>query len=429
MVAHGVYGAARSGVRRHCAWLASLMVAFSAMPAMARNIAEQGNIWDPASQRGASRDFNAAPANGRGQTPAFPEQTRALIIDDGVRLHTQIIAKGLEYPWGMAELPDGSWLVTEREGRLRRISRDGAVSPAVQGLPKVDARGQGGLLDVVVRADFATTRRVWWSFAEPRDSGANATAVATGVLSLNGRNMTEVRVIFRQEPPWRSTLHFGSRLVFDRTGALFVTTGERSYTEPRKLAQDVATLIGKIVRIDPDGGPAKGNPVIAAGRPEIWSYGHRNLQAAALGPDGALWTVEHGPRGGDELNRPEAGKNYGWPVITYGLEYSGQNVGAGRTQHEGMEQPVYYWDPVIAPSGMTFYEGAMFPAWRGSVLIGALRGESLVRLTLANGKVRGEARYLEGIGRVRDVAEARDGAIMLLTDADDGALIRVTPAP
>lgn len=424
-----VIGAARSTLGMHYACLASLLFGVMTTTAIAQNSAAQGNIWDPASQRGASRDFNAAPANARGQTPAFPEQTRAPIINDGVKLRTQIIAKGLAHPWGMAELPDGAWLVTEREGRLRRISKDGAISPAVQGLPKVDARGQGGLLDVAVRPDFASTRRVWWSFAEPRGEGANATAVATGVLSTNARNMTDVKVIFRQEPPWRSTLHFGSRLVFDRTGALFVTTGERSSAEPRKLAQDVATLIGKIVRINPDGGPAKGNPVIAGGRPEIWSYGHRNLQSAALGPDGALWTVEHGPRGGDELNRPEAGKNYGWPVITYGLEYSGQNVGAGRTQQQGMEQPVYYWDPVIAPSGMAFYEGNVFPAWRGSVLIGSLSGESLVRLTLANGKVSGEARYLEGIGRVRDVAEARDGAIMLLTDAEDGALIRVTPAP
>ncbi|MGV2980380.1 PQQ-dependent sugar dehydrogenase [Camelimonas sp. ID_303_24] len=388
-----------------------------------------GQVWDLASQRGAVRDFNAAPPNARGQKPAFPNQTRAPIIRDDVRLQTRVVAAGLEHPWGMAELPDGAWLVTERPGRLRIISAAGRVSPPVKGLPEVDARGQGGLLDVAVRDDFAKTRRVWWSYAEPRGEGANATAVATGALSPDGDAMTGVRVIFRQEPPWKSTLHFGSRLAFAPDGALFVTTGERSYNGPRKLAQDVATLLGKVVRLDPEGGPARGNPDIRGGRPEIWSWGHRNPQSAAIGPDGALWTVEHGPRGGDELNRPQAGRNYGWPVITYGVEYSGQKVGEGRTAQEGMEQPVYYWDPVIAPSGLAFYDGKLFPAWRGSALIGALRDESLVRLTLRDGKVTGEARYLKGIGRVRDVRVGRDGAIMLLTDASNGEMIRVTPAP
>lgn len=406
-----------------CAW------ALLASPVAAQDEQRAGDVWDLAARRGMSRNFYAAPPNARGQTPAFAGQTRAPIIDDPLRLQTRVIAKGFAHPWGMAELPDGSWLVTEREGRLRLVSKDGVVSPPVQGLPKVDARGQGGLLDVAVRDDFATTRRVWWSFAEPSGNGLNATAVATGVLSADARSMSGVRVIFRQDPPWRSTLHFGSRLVFDRHGALFVTTGERSYPKPRKLAQDVTTHLGKVLRIDPDGGPAKGNPQIPGGRPEIWSWGHRNLQSAAIGPDGVLWTVEHGPRGGDELNRPEASKNYGWPVITYGQDYSGQPIGQGLTRQEGMEQPVYYWDPVIAPSGLAFYEGDLFPAWRGSALIGALRDESLVRLTLANGRVTGEARYLAGIGRVRDVAVAKDGAIMLLTDANDGALIRVTPAP
>jgi len=386
-------------------------------------------VWDLASQRGIARDFNAARPNARGQTPAFPNQTRAPVIKDDVRLQTRVIASGLEHPWGMAELPDGRWLVTERPGRLRIVSADGAVSPPVKGLPAVDARGQGGLLDVAVRDDFARTRRVWWSFAEPRGGGTNATAVATGVLSPDGAAMSDVRVIFRQEPPWKSTLHFGSRLAFAPDGALFVTTGERSHSEPRKLAQDVTALLGKVVRLDPEGGPARGNPQIPGGRPEIWSWGHRNLQSAAIGPDGALWTVEHGPRGGDELNRPQAGRNHGWPIITYGVEYSGQKVGEGRTSQEGMEQPVYYWDPVIAPSGLAFYDGKLFPTWRGGALIGALRDETLVRLTLRDGKVTGEARYLKGIGRVRDVRVARDGAIMLLTDANDGEIIRVTPAP
>lgn len=374
-----------------------------------------------------AQDFNAAPPNAPSQTPAFPGQTRAPVMADMVQLRTAVVAQGLDHPWGMAELPDGSWLVTERVGRLRLIRPDGAVSPPISGLPAVDARGQGGLLDVAVRADFDRTRRVWWSFAEPRGEGANATAVATGTLSADGTALSDVKVIFQQQPAWRSTLHFGSRLVFDLEGALFVTTGERSLPQPRQLAQDVTTDLGKVLRISPDGGPAPGNPKIPNGRAEIWSYGHRNLQSAALGPDGALWTVEHGPRGGDELNRPEAGRNYGWPVITYGEDYSGQPIGEGLTAKAGMEQPLYYWDPVIAPSGMAFYEGDMFPAWRGSILVGALAGKALVRLTLDGQKVTGEARYLQGRWRIRDVAVGRDGAVYVLTDATDGALVRLMP--
>lgn len=381
-----------------------------------------------AMDRGRAEDFNAAPPNARGQQPAFPGQTRAPVIADPIRLQTTVIARGLSHPWGMAQMPDGGWLVTERPGRLRIVGPDGRVSDPVAGLPPVDARGQGGLLDVAIRDDFSRTRRLWWSYAEPRGEGANGTSVATAVLSPDGARLSEVRVIFRQEPAWRSTYHFGSRLVFDREGALFVTTGERSAEQPRRLAQDVTTHLGKVLRIDPEGGPARGNPAIPGGRLEIWSYGHRNLQAAAMGPDGALWTVEHGPRGGDELNRPQAGRNYGWPLVSYGVEYSGAAIGAGLTAKEGVEQPVYYWDPVIAPSGLAFYAGDMFPSWRGSALIGGLASQALVRLTLENGRVTGEARYLHGMARIRDVAVARDGAVMLLTDDEDGALIRLTPA-
>ncbi|MBZ4024014.1 glucose dehydrogenase [Rhodobacter sp. TJ_12] len=375
----------------------------------------------------SAQDFNAAAPNAPNQRPAFAGQTRAPIIADTIALKRNIIATGFEHPWGMDQLPDGRWLVSERPGRMRIVTAEGAVSPAIRGLPEVDARGQGGLLDVVVRDDFSATRRVWWSYAEPRGAGRNATAVATGVLSPDGTTMREVEVIFRQQPAWASTRHFGSRLVFDDKGALFVTTGERSLPEPRQLAQDVTTHLGKVLRIDPMGGPAAGNPKIAGGLPEIWSYGHRNIQAAALGPEGALWTVEHGPRGGDELNRPEPGKNYGWPIITYGEDYSGRAIGQGLTAHKGMEQPIYYWDPVIAPSGMAFYEGDMFETWQGSALIGGLAGQALVRLTLADGRVTGEARYLQGKGRIRDVDVAADGAVMILTDANNGALVRLTP--
>src|SRR5690606_24351912 len=280
------------------------------------------------------------------------------------------LIRGLDSPWGMALLPDGGLLITERSGGMR-LFRDGKLSDPIKGLPAVDARGQGGLLDVAVAPDFSRTRQVWFSFSEPRGEGRNSTSVGTGKLSADGKALEGVRVIFRQEPAWASTLHFGSRLIFDQQGQLFVTTGERSLPEPRKLAQDPHTHLGKVLRINPaSGGPAPGNPPAQGDtRPEIWSLGHRNLQAAALDAQGRLWTVEHGPRGGDELNRPQPGRNYGWPIITYGQDYSGAPIGQGITQREGMEQPVYYWDPVIAPSGMVFYQGTMFPELRGDALI------------------------------------------------------------
>ena len=370
--------------------------------------------------------FNAQAPNARQQQAAFPEQTRAPLLPDQSQLQVQTIAEGLEHPWGMAQLPNGSWLVTERPGRMRLISTNGEVSNAIAAIPTVDARGQGGLLDVVIDDDFEETRRVWWSYAEPRQAGTNATAVATGLVSEDGLQMTNVHVIFQQHPAWQSSAHFGSRLVFDAEGMLFITTGDRY--QAASLAQDVTTHIGKVLRINPQGGAAKGNPVIKGGLPEIWSYGHRNIQSAALAADGTLWTVEHGARGGDELNRPQTGLNYGWPIITYGVNYSGRSIGDGLTAHEGMEQPVYYWDPVIAPSGMAFYQGELFTDWQDDILIGGLASQSLIRLKLKDGKVIGEMRYLRGEqGRIRDVAVAQDGAIMLLSDAANGKLLRVTP--
>ncbi|WP_241963360.1 PQQ-dependent sugar dehydrogenase [Paracoccus suum] len=375
----------------------------------------------------AAQDFNAAPPNGKGQQPAFPGQTRAPVMASDVALETQTVTAGLEHPWGMAELPNAKgWLVTERPGRLRLIGPDGKMSAPIKGLPKVDSRGQGGLLDVALAPDFAQSRRIFFSFSEPREDGKNGTAVGTGILDDAMTTLGETKVIFQQQPAWDSDKHFGSRLVFDREGMLFVTTGERSNPEPRQLAQDVTTDLGKVIRIPPDGQSAPGNPQIQNGRLEIYSYGHRNLQAAALAPDGTLWTIEHGPKGGDELNHIRPGVNYGWPIITYGTDYSGAPIGEGITSQEGLEQPVYYWDPVIGPSGMTFYDGAMFPEWKGQIVAGGLVSQSIVRLALEGDKVTGEARDLQGIGRVRDVAVAADGALMLLTDADDGALIRVT---
>lgn len=373
-----------------------------------------------------AQDFNDAPPNAQGQSPAFENQTRAPVLPD-MALQQQVIAEGLEHPWGMAQLPDGSWLVTERPGRLRLIGTDGSVSDPIAGLPEVDNRDQGGLLDVAVAGDFSATRQIWLSFSQPREGGRTATAVATGSLSADGSAIEDAEVIWQQEPAWDSTKHYGSRLVFDGQGGLFVTTGERSVDDARVHAQNVATTLGKVVRIDPQSGAPMGQPGVEGALPEIWSWGHRNIQGADMGPDGALWTVEHGPRGGDELNRPQPGRNYGWPRVTYGVEYSGEPVGDGVTQMEGTEQPVYYWDPVIAPGGMSFYDGAMFPDWQGDLLIGGLQAGALVRLELSDGRVTGEARHLQGIGRVRDVEVAEDGSIMLLTDQDEGALVRITP--
>ncbi|KGJ12872.1 PQQ-dependent sugar dehydrogenase [Paracoccus sanguinis] len=370
-----------------------------------------------------AQDFNAAPPNAPDQQPAFEGQTRAPVIADTVALKTETVVDGLSHPWALALLPDGAWLVTERPGRLRMVSADGPLSEPITGLPEIDAKGQGGLLDVMVGPDFASDRRLWISYAAPAEGG-NQTAVATAKLSADGRSLEEVKELFRQTPVYDGDKHFGSRLLLDGQGGLIVTLGERSDVPIRDSAQADDNHLGKIVRIDPLTGAPMGAGI---GLPETHAKGFRNVQAAAFDKQGQLWTVEHGPKGGDELNHVEAGKNYGWPVITYGVAYSGADINAGKTAQEGMEQPVYYWDPVIAPSGMAFYEGAMFPNWNGSALIGALQaGGGVVRLTLDGGKVSGEARYLNGIGRVRDLAVAPDGALMLVTDADNGAVIRVS---
>jgi len=345
-------------------------------------------------------------------------------VNGAVRVQT--VAGGLEHPWGLAFLPNGRMLVTERPGRLRTVERDGRVSEPLAGVPQVQARGQGGLLDVALDPRFAENRLVYLSYAEPGEGGA-ATAVARGRLG-EGR-LEDVRVIYRQQPKVEGSNHFGSRLVFARDGTLFVTQGDRySY---REQAQDLSVGLGKIVRINPDGSIPRDNPFVgrAGVRPEIWSYGHRNVQGAALHPQtGQLWTAEHGARGGDELNRLEAGKNYGWPVITYGVDYSGARIGEG-TAKPGMEQPVYYWDPVIAPSGMTFYTGQAYPDWQGSILIGSLRPGLLVRLTLEGGRVAREERYLGDLReRIRDVRQGPDGLLYLLTDSRDGRILRVMPA-
>lgn len=333
-------------------------------------------------------------------------------------------ASGLEHPWSLAFLPDGRILVTERPGRLRVIDKNGRVAPPIVGLPPVFARGQGGLLDVVLAPDFPTSRQIYFSYAEPRPDGAG-TAVARGRLSGNLARLEGVEVIFRQQPSNTGTNHFGSRLVFARDGTLFITLGDRFTL--RDSAQDLSTTIGKVVRINRDGSIPQDNPFrsTAGTQPEIWSYGHRNVQAATLSPqDGVLWTVEHGARGGDEVNVPEAGKNYGWPVITYGRDYSGAPIGEG-TAKQGMEQPVFHWDPSIAPSGASFYSGPA-AGWRGSLFVGALAGMALVRLPVEGHAVMGEERLSLG-KRIRDVREGPDGALWLAVDDADGEILRIAP--
>jgi len=335
-----------------------------------------------------------------------------------------VVAKGLEHPWGLAFLPNGSMLVTERAGRLRLIDKDGQLGKPFAGVPQAQVAGQGGLLDVAVSPTFAQDRLVYLSYAEPGDSGAG-TAVARA--RLGDDKLDDLQVIWRQVPKVSGPNHWGSRLVFARDGTLFVTTGDRF--SHRERAQDLATTIGKVVRINVDGSIPQDNPFVKrnGARPEIWSYGHRNVQAAALHPQsGQLWTVEHGARGGDELNHPQAGKNYGWPVITYGIDYSGARIGEGQAK-PGLEQPAYYWDPVIAPSGATFYTGDAFPEWRGSLFIGSLRPGALVRLVLNGDKVTAEERYLGDAGRIRDVVQGPDGLLYLLTDEANGRILKVEP--
>jgi aldose sugar dehydrogenase len=335
------------------------------------------------------------------------------------------VAEGLEQPWGLAFLPDGRMLVTEKEGRLRIVAQDGRLSDPLDGVPEVDDGGQGGLLDVALDPDFASNRMVYLSYAEPGDGGAG-TAVARGTLA-EGR-LDGVAVIWRQQPKLDTGQHFGSRLVFLTDKTLIVTLGDRN---TRKYIPDMKAQIGKLVRINRDGSIPKDNPFVGddAYSPDLYSLGHRNVQGATMHPEtGALWTVEHGARGGDEVNKPEPGRNYGWPVISYGREYSGGEIGEG-TSKPGLEQPVYYWDPSIAPSGMTFYTGDKFPAWKGSLFVGALKFQLLARLEVDGDRIVREERLLTDMGeRIRDVRQGPDGYLYLLTDEDDGRLLRLEPA-
>lgn len=340
-------------------------------------------------------------------------------------LQVETVARGLVHPWALEFLPDGRMIVTERPGRVRIVGPDGHLSPPLAGVPAVLARGQGGLLDVALDPGFRDNHLIYLSFAEPGEEGRAGTAVVRARLAED--RLEDLRMIYRQDPKMFGNAHFGSRIVFRSDGTMFITQGERFMY--RDQAQDLLSDLGKIVRVNSDGSIPRDNPFVGRSdaRPEIWSYGHRNVQAAAIDPaTGQLWTVEHGAAGGDELNHPEPGKNYGWPVITYGRDYNGRNIGEGAVK-AGMEQPVYYWDPVIAPSGMTFYTGDVFPGWKGSILVGGMGPRVLVRLTMQNGKVAREERYLGELKeRIRDVRQGPDGLLYVITDSDNGRILRLS---
>jgi len=358
--------------------------------------------------------------------PAFEGQTRVKGVKTTTSYQSKIITKDLNRPWGIAVLPDGRFLITEKGGTMRIASVDGTLSAPITGLPPVNAGGQGGLLGLAIDPDFANNRMVYWSFSENTDQGT-LTAVAKGKLSADEKTMENVSVIYRATPAYRGTLHYGSRIVIDKSGNLIVSTGERSDLETRPQAQDLKSALGKVIRITKDGQPAEGNPFIGRSdaRPEIYSYGHRNVQGLAFHPEtGDLWENEFGPRGGDELNLIQPGKNYGWPIITYGLEYSGKKIGDAITQMNGMEQPVYYWDPVLSPSGMTFYSGNEIPEWKNNLFITGLNSNHIARLVIQNNRVVGEERLLANEGqRFRDITQGKDGALYAITD--EGRLYRL----
>lgn len=360
--------------------------------------------------------------------PVLAEQTNAPAPSAPSKVKVETIAEGLVNPWGLQFLPDGRALITEKPGTLRIVGKDGKISEAIAGPPKVQDIDQGGLLDVRLAPDFASSGTIYLAYTEARDDGKNGTSVASAKLVTegDGGKLENVKVIFRQQPTHEGGYHFGSRIVIAPDDTLFVTLGERNFL--RKESQNPANHIGKIVHINADGTPAADNPKREGWAPENWSIGHRNVQGAALDPvTGELWTVEHGARGGDELNKPQAGKNYGWPIITYGVDYSGAKIGEGKAK-EGLEQAVYYWVPSIATSGLAFYTGDLFPEWKGNLFVGGLKATQLQRLVLKDGQVVAAEVLLQDQGdRIRDVRQGPDGALWLLTDDQDGKLLRLSP--
>jgi glucose/arabinose dehydrogenase len=368
----------------------------------------------------ASAQVAQGPANAD-FAPAFAEQTRATALPT-TNVTITVFADGLDSPWGIAALGGGQFLVTEKTGNLRLMGADGALSRPLAGLPDVAAQGQGGLLDVAVSPSFAADRTIFWTYSKSVRGGL-VTAAARATLTVDGR-LTDVADIFVQDNPARNGRHFGSRIIPMADGTVWITTGDRGAGDSGDLVQDLNSTHGKVIRINADGSVPADNPFVGRdGDDQIWSLGHRNMQGAAIGPDG-LWTIEHGPRGGDELNHPQAGLNYGWPVVSYGINYRGSDIGNGAARADGFEEPVYYWDPVIAPGGMMFYDGP-YADWQGDLLIASLNPGGLVRLKMQNGRVTGEERMLTDVGRIRDVEVLDDGAVLVLLDA--GQVLRVVP--
>jgi aldose sugar dehydrogenase len=352
--------------------------------------------------------------------PAFTGQTRVGSVKTNTAIQATIVTSALSAPWGITSLPDGRLLINQKGGQMRIVTTEGVVGNAITGVPSVNSSGQGGLLGLCIDPQFTSNRMVYWVFSESV-SGGTLTAVAKGRLSDNETSIESATVIYRAVPAANSSAHYGGRILFDANGNLLISTGERSGMSTRPLAQSVSAALGKIVRITTSGEPASGNPTFSGTDvlPELFSIGHRNPQGLAKHPvTGDVWVGEHGPRGGDEINRIIAGANYGWPTITYGIEYDGQTIGAGIQQQNGMEQPVYYWDPVIAPSGMTFYKGDRVPEWQNNLFIGALAGEHIARLVIKDNKVIGEERLLEEENqRFRDITQGTDNALYAITDS------------
>ena len=393
----------------------------------------------PASATPAALPANCTPLetrapNATGQTPAFPGQTRICGVTSNVAFDVVELTKALDHPWSVEPMPDGRLLVTERAGRMRIVSASGQLGEPIAGVPAVAAAGQGGLLDVALGPTFAQDRTIFWTFSEPRDGG-NGTAIARGVLSADGTRVDDVRVIFHVQPTYNGRQHFGSRIAFGPDGMLYASFGERSDTPMRPNAQRLDGHLGKVIRIRLDGSVPQDNPFVgqADAKPEIWTRGHRNPQGLAFDTQGRLWQVEHGTRGGDELNLIEKGKNYGWPLQAYGIEYSGtqpisSTLGPSAPHVSGMQEPTYFWDPVIAPSGLQYYSGNAFPAWRGSLFVGGLGGKKLVRLVLDGTRVVGEEHLLTDRNqRIRDVRQGPDGLLYVVTDEAPGALWKLVP--
>ena len=391
-----------------------------------------GQVAEKAAEETAPADctpLETRAPNAPDQTPAFARQTRTCTVSSNVAYDVVVLARGLVHPWAVEPLPTGELLVTERPGRLRIISATGEIGEPIGGLPAVAAGGQGGLLDVALSPTFARDRTIFWSYSEPREGG-NGTAVARGALSADRKSVEQVRVIFRVLPTYNGRAHFGSRLAFGPDGKLYITAGERSDASMRKYAQQLDSHLGKVSRINPDGTVPQDNPFVGQpnAQPEIWSIGHRNPQATAFDAQGRFWELEHGAQGGDELNLIEKGKNYGWPLQAYGEEYSGRPIAGAVTAGAGFQQPTYYWDPVIAPSGAQFYTGNTFPAWRGSLFVGSMKEKRLVRLVISNQRVTGEEHLLTDRNqRVRDVRQGPDGALYIVTDEDAGELWKIVP--